>query len=182
MKVSVLETPPVTRLPVQLEGGWSEDHRWRWRGRVAATEATAVLLLCRYADGSLAWAKSIPKAAPEIELGFLPLDRGSIGVQVVYWAQPGGFIQGLSTVLRESDYRPAIRSVLDLTCGRYVRLANLKSYPAQELGFIMYAKRDLTVRRNHVWGVKDTLLAGASPLAQSVLRQGRFGVVPSTGA
>ncbi len=181
MNVSTLELPSVTALPVRIEGGWRVEYRrWTWKGLVIADEPTALLLLIQDRE-HIAWSKSLPHVAPELEFWFAPLGART-EVQLQYSVEPGGYIRGFGTVISEPEYRPVIPNVREAMSGRYTRLAKLKGQPSLEVGFVVYAKRDLKVRRSHVWGLKEELLVSAPPAALAILHHGRSGTVPSAGA
>jgi hypothetical protein len=171
-------SPELKRVRASLHGDWVR--RWErnlWEGTVSCKEEFVLLILVKLATEIL-WAKSLPSKNKSLDLRFdlYPTSLTEPHFQFHYFCGSGAFIQNVTARLHDRDYRPLIVAPDEFETGVVISFANF--FTSVEFSFACFAKSDVVVRRNYVWGLKTRLLDSLEPPWREILAKGRSGVVP----
>ena len=171
-------SPQLKRMSAALCGSWVRRwERYLWEGTVSSQEEFVLLIMVRLAD-EIFWAKSLPSKNKSLTLRFdlYPTSKTEPQVQFHFSVGSGAFLQNVTATLVDREYRPPVLAPGEIETGVVILFASFP--PNLEFSFACFAKSDVIVRRNYVWGLKSPFLDSLESPWRDILAKGRSGVVP----
>jgi len=169
-------------LPLTMTNRWGPIYQtYGWQATLAGDEPFAPVLMVDV-DGVTLWAKAPPSVEFDLEVRLDPFPDDADVVRVSFSAPPGAYVAPVVVRLRDGIPVATPPQNQPATTARLLRPLSISSEPVLQFGLMTFAKSDIVVRRNHVWGLKPGFLDHFSSPFREVLEKGRHGSFPTAAA
>jgi hypothetical protein len=166
----------MARIPCELRGAWAV--RWNrpiWIAEVTCAEPFVAVLFSTL-GAMTGWSKSLPTASGTMTVSVETLENDQSDLATFHAKLGAG---AYTTVAVPKMSHPPLRLSHEsqFFTGELTAIATPTSPRWPKLSLLCFAKRNVVVRRNHVWGVKPSYLNQVPSHLAQLLARGRHGSI-----